>query len=134
MIRHNGAIAIVFIALLLISASSGFAQEPAFSKTYTECMDKSGGVTMEMLECSDKEMKIQDKRLNAAYQALMKETAPKRQQKLRDVQRMWLAFRKANCDFYHDPEGGTAASLAGASCLLTSTANRAKELEDLKME
>jgi uncharacterized protein YecT (DUF1311 family) len=97
-------------------------------------MEKSGGVTMEMLECSDKEDSLQDKRLNEAFQALLKETAPKRKQKLRDAQRAWLVFRKVNCEFYADPDGGTSSLIATASCFLSATANRAKELEDLKVE
>jgi uncharacterized protein YecT (DUF1311 family) len=50
---------------------------------------------------------------------------------LRDVQRLWIAYRKANCDFYEDPDKGTSAAIATASCFLTHTAARADELVGL---
>lgn len=115
-----------------LASCSAFAQETNTSKAFEACIEKSGGVTSSMLDCAGAETEIQDKRLNTAYQELLKSITAKRQVQLREAQRRWLAFRKANCDFYADPDGGTSASLAASSCFLTATANRAKELEDLK--
>jgi uncharacterized protein YecT (DUF1311 family) len=120
-----------FIALGLASFAA-FGQEANTSKAFEACIEKSGGVTSGILDCAGAETEIQDKRLNTAYQELLKSVAAKRQVQLREAQRRWLAFRKANCDFYADPDGGTSSSLATSSCFLTATANRAKELEDLK--
>jgi uncharacterized protein YecT (DUF1311 family) len=130
---HPVSAFIGLLAIPLMSFSTS-AQEPVLSKIYSACMEKSGGVTSNMLDCADKEIDAQEKRLNTAYQALLKETAAKRKEELRKVQRLWVTFRKANCDFYEDPDRGTSAALATSSCYLTSTANRAKELEDLKLE
>ena len=58
----------------------------------------------------------------------------KRRADLRDAQRKWVAFRDANCGFYYDPEGGSAARLASKECVVTLTAHRAHELETLKGE
>jgi uncharacterized protein YecT (DUF1311 family) len=119
------------VALFVISGSAHSAEKSEYSKTYTECMEKSGGVTVNMRECADAEITLQDTRLNKAYRELMKATSAKRQTQLRNVQRMWVAYRKANCDFFDDPDGGTLAGLSALSCFLTHTAARAKELEDL---
>jgi uncharacterized protein YecT (DUF1311 family) len=124
----------VLASLALLFASPAQAQEAVLSKTFSSCMEKSGGVTSEMLECSNTEMTDQEKRLNTAYQALLKDVKAKRKEELRKVQRLWVSFRKANCDFYHDADGGTLASLSSASCYLSATANRAKELEDLMVQ
>ena len=35
-----------------------------------------------------------------------------------EAQRAWIKFRDANCSFYYDPEGGSAAHLAGNGCVL----------------
>jgi len=51
---------------------------------------------------------------------------------IRDAQRKWIEFRDANCGFYYDPEGGSAARLASQECVVTLTAERAYELETLK--
>jgi uncharacterized protein YecT (DUF1311 family) len=50
---------------------------------------------------------------------------------LLEAQRAWIKFRDVNCRFYYDPDGGTAALLAGNGCFLQATADRAKELKNL---
>ena len=94
-------------------------------------MDKSGGVTVEMLNCVDEELITQDTRLNGAYKKLTKRVTAARKIQLVAAQRLWVQYRDANCQFYHDPEGGTAATIAGSECVLSQTAMRAKELENL---
>lgn len=47
---------------------------------------------------------------------------------LRDVQRKWMAYRDANCQFYADPDGGILARVAANACLLRMTAERVEEL------
>lgn len=106
--------------------------EAELSKAFSACMDKSGGVTSSMLECADIELKLQDQRLNKAYRELSSDLNANRRRALQDVQRLWIRFRDANCAFYDDPEGGSAAKLAASSCVLQLTATRARELEDLK--
>ena len=49
-----------------------------------------------------------------------------------DAQRLWLQYRDANCQFYADPDGGTAAGVAAADCVLQMTAGRARELAGLR--
>ena len=95
-------------------------------------MDKSGGVTAEMHTCISAEHARQDQQLNRNYQALMAELPPARKKQLQTAQRRWLQYRDANCHFYADPDGGTAAGIAAADCVLQMTASRARELADLR--
>jgi hypothetical protein len=63
------------------------------------------------------------------YKKLMNELKPERQRQLQEAQRIWLKYMEANCAFYLDPDGGTAAQLAASECRVLAKAARAKELE-----
>ena len=121
-------VVLCFIALTQVSAKA----EEQTSKAYAACLEKSGGVTFAMQACIADEFERQDKRLNAAYKALIAAVSEKRKAELRDVQRKWIAFLDANCRFYNDPEGGTGDRLAANECRVTHTSQRATELENLK--
>ena len=125
----HGTTLIVFGLLLntppLAAANSDMTRE------YLSCMDKSGGNTAEMPECTSAETARQDAWLNQNYKQLMSKLSGKRKNMLQVAQRAWVKFRDANCSFYFDPEGGTATLLAGRDCFLQATADRAKELRNL---
>ena len=108
------------------------AHETGLRKQYAACMDKSGGVTMDMIECITAENQRQDARLNKAYKTLMAELSPERRKQLLEAQRAWIKYRDANCSFYNDPDGGTLARVNANDCMLTTTAARARELENFK--
>ncbi|HEY6992323.1 MAG TPA: lysozyme inhibitor LprI family protein [Xanthobacteraceae bacterium] len=121
-----------FVACLILSGLACAQAEERTSRSYAACLDKTGGVTSAMQDCIREELERQDRRLNGAYQALMGSVPEKRRAQLRDAQRKWIAFRDANCEFYYDPQGGSAARLASNECVVTLTAQRAHELETLK--
>ena len=116
---------------LLLSASPLAAADNEMSGEYKACMERSNGVTGEMLDCMGAEFTRQDARLNENYKRLMSKLSAKRKEALLEAQRAWIKFRDANCNFYYDPEGGSAAHLAGTDCNLNATADRATELKDL---
>ena len=89
--------------VLLISNQLTWADEVEFSKQYNNCMDNSGGVTVEMLDCIGAETKRQDIRLNNAYKNVIGLIPPQRQKQLQETQRSWIKYRDLNCDFYADP-------------------------------
>jgi uncharacterized protein YecT (DUF1311 family) len=124
---------LIAVCLVLSALSSAQAEERT-SSDYAACMDKSGGVTSAIEDCVREELERQDLRLNGAYKKLMDSLPEKRKAQLRDAQRKWIAFRDANCEFYYDPQGGSAARLASNECVVTLTAERAHELETLKRE
>lgn len=124
-------------AILLWGISIGLCSqltcaEVEYSKKYDRCMDVSGGVTSEMMNCMGDEIQRQDVKLNREYQALMANLSQTRKTALRDVQRAWIKYRDLNCDFYADPNAGTMAMLNAKSCYLEQTAQRAQELNWLK--
>jgi uncharacterized protein YecT (DUF1311 family) len=108
------------------------ADDVDLTKQLSACMDQSGGVTASMLSCIGAETTRQDARLNKAYKDVMAQLSPARKKQLQDAQRLWIKYRDANCQFYADPEGGTAAWVNAASCVMTATAARSKELEGFK--
>ncbi|MDM8546444.1 lysozyme inhibitor LprI family protein [Candidatus Venteria ishoeyi] len=116
---------------LLLSSTLAPAAEPAYSKTFQPCLDNSGGVTALMHHCISAEIEVQDKLLNANYKKLMANLTAERKNSLKTAQRLWLKYRKANCDFYYDPDGGSFAGISAGNCKLDMTANRAQELADL---
>lgn len=102
------------------------------SREYDVCMDKSGGVTANMLDCIGAETKRQDVRLNKIYKEVMAQMDDGGKKRLIEAQRAWIKFRDTDVDLYRDPNGGTAATLTGADRYLTMTAQRASELEKFK--
>ncbi|MDD2865416.1 MAG: lysozyme inhibitor LprI family protein [Methylococcales bacterium] len=108
-----------------------FAQDKDLRKQYTDCLDKSNGVTSEMLDCIGIETKYQDERLNKAYKALIPLLSEARKKELQEAQRLWIKYRDANSRFYADPDGGTIATITSNDTFLTMTAERASELEEL---
>lgn len=133
MIDHMTTFRTLCITLAIASASSAaFATDAQQTRQYTACMDKTAATTAEMIGCASAENKRQDARLNAAYKALVADLSAVRKGQLQEVQRAWIKYRDANCAFYVDPEGGTLAAVAGNLCMMTSTTERANELEELK--
>jgi uncharacterized protein YecT (DUF1311 family) len=125
---------VLIILGLLLNTPPLAAADSDMTQEYLSCMDKSGGITAAMLECTSDEKARQDALLNQNYKTLMSKLSAKRKKMLLEAQRAWIKFRDANCNFYFDPEGGTAALLAGNGCFLQATADRAKELSNLTPE
>lgn len=121
-------LAITFAGAPLVA----FAADAPQTRQYTACMDKTGTTTAGMVDCTSAETKRQDARLNIAYKALIADLSPARKTQLQEVQRAWIKFRDANCVFYADPDGGTMAVVEGNMCVMTTTTERARELEELK--
>jgi uncharacterized protein YecT (DUF1311 family) len=119
---------------MLIFSPVLYAGDNDLSWQYSNCMDRSGGVTVNMLDCIAAETDRQDTRLNNAYKRTMASLNATRKKQLQEVQRIWIRYRDANCDFYADPNGGTIATVNSNSCYMEATAERATELENLREE
>ncbi|ARB26761.1 DUF1311 domain-containing protein [Pseudomonas tolaasii] len=96
----------------------------------TKCLD-GANTTAAMVACNVNETKVQDARLNKAYQAAIKVQEGAKKQQLQDVQRLWIKYRDANCGFMGSASGGTIDQVNGAACVLDMTQTRAAELEGL---
>ncbi|UOD32510.1 DUF1311 domain-containing protein [Massilia violaceinigra] len=120
----------ILLLALAAGAMPALAQHGADSKQYRRCMDKAVS-NPAIMECIAVQYDTEDKRLNVAYRALMARLQGERKQQLQDAQRLWLKYVEANCLFYHDPDGGTAAVLLAEECAVRARAARASELENL---
>ena len=118
------------VSLALTYGSTAYSEDEGLTKKYSSCMNKAVS-TQDMVECIDSEYKTQDARLNNAYKSLQKNLSADRKKQLLESQRLWIKYRDANCGFYYDPDGGSMARLSANDCMMTSTATRAKELENL---
>lgn len=120
---------IVLVGIACLSTELCGAADRVMTQEYSTCMDRSKGVTVEMTSCILAETVRQDARLNEIYKKLLSKLSEEQRKALLDAQRAWIQFRDANCSFYNDPKGGTAAHLSANECILNATADRAKELQ-----
>lgn len=109
------------------------------------CMEttEGGWSTYGMSQCLDQELQYWDARLNAAYKsvrAIRKATdkemaylgsaAPSQGDALKNMQRAWIAYRDATCDYERSLwGGGTGGGPATVSCLMYMTAEQALYVE-----
>jgi uncharacterized protein YecT (DUF1311 family) len=107
------------------------------------CMESSPGgySTNGMSICTELELDWWDERLNRNYQ-LMRERArafdadtadyaPPQEEALKEMQRAWIPFRDAKCEFVATEWGaGTGAGPATIWCLMDETARQALYLEE----
>lgn len=113
-----------------------------------QCMEETDGgqTTIGMAMCLQAETQAWDAALNAEYGATMAwakaldedeaEYFPEfanRAEALRDAQRAWISFRDGECGFAYAQWGsGSMRHIAGNSCLLQMTAERAIRLFEMR--
>ena len=125
----------LLIAALAATSASAQTQtqvEKRYTRGYSECMDASGGVTVEIMNCSAAEIDVQDARLNQAYVMVMRPLAKPRKTTLRGLQRTWIKQRDAKCARSIADEGGSMAGLIYSGCILDETIRRTIFLENFK--
>ena len=76
-------------------------------------------------ECFRTEQAIWDDLLNENFQKLREGLDDGQKEKLRDMQRAWIAYRDSTCQFYYDKIQGSMATTMIAACLARETARRA---------
>ena len=113
------------LLVLLVMVWGSDAADREMTQEYSTCLGKSNGVTIEMINCMLAETRRQDARLNENYKRLISKLPTERKNALVEAQRAWIKFRDANCGFYADPEGGSAARVTAHECFLNTIADRA---------
>src|SRR5712691_6051828 len=97
----------------------------AFKLVADPCSAKDGS-NLGTADCYRIETAIWDAILNDNYKELMAALDDKEQvQKLKDMQRAWIAFRDTTCDFYWFKIRGSMSVPMTAACQLRETARRA---------
>lgn len=102
------------------------------SSAFSDCMEASGGVTVEMRDCSSAEYERQDNALNAEYKRAMASLpAEATQNMLRMQQRAWLKSRNSSCDAKARKESGTLSLAIADGCYLDEVIRRTAWLESI---
>lgn len=140
-VRMNPILAKVAVAGLLVTMSAVCASAPptcsataaldkldGIQASYTQCMQKSLA-TSAWRDCTGAESAYQNKRLNAAYKALIAKLDPGHQTKLRSDERTWIRYRDALCTT--NPYGLEQPESANLGCTMQENAKRASYLESL---
>jgi uncharacterized protein YecT (DUF1311 family) len=114
----------MLLAIAALPGKAGAADDPA----ETACHQRE--TTVGIMDCLVALSGQWDKRLNAAYQAALKDSeSDARKQALIRAERAWIAYRQANCGWY-DAQQGTIREVEGADCIMHMTRDRAVELEN----
>ena len=114
-------------AALLVASAAG-----ATSRAFEQCMDKAGGVTSAMRDCSHDEGLRQDREMNALYRRAMRRLDAAGRLKLKTEQRAYQRHVDKVCDIEVQPDAqGTAGLLEADGCALTAEDKRIKQLRRL---
>ena len=121
----------ILIIVSCFLALSSSAQERG-KKDPCERANQSG-VTVDLVECSQKKLGEADAELNKVYRQLLSRLGDKQwETKLRTAQQTWIKYRDANCDYVSEfSGGGSAVTFEYNFCLAEMTAARAKELNEM---
>lgn len=131
------------------AAPTGAAARDCIGASANACMNATdmGGTTVGMGGCIDSELTYWDDRLNASYGSLRAKDRSEdaefggsagyasQAEALRDMQRAWIVWRDATCDYERAQwGGGTGGGPATLGCLLRLTAEQALYLETMMVE
>ena len=72
---------LLIVLALVLSTPALAAADSDMTQEYLTCMDKSKGVTSEMIDCISAETARQDARLNENYKRLMSKVSAKRKRR-----------------------------------------------------
>ena len=100
----------------------------AYSETFNNC-SKEVISTYDITVCLEKELKLQDKKLNQAYKKTMSRIQNFRKEDLKNIQRAWMKYRDLKCGFYYHSESGRSGLSDMSECFLDETILRTIELE-----
>ncbi|MBU2993827.1 lysozyme inhibitor LprI family protein [Octadecabacter sp. 1_MG-2023] len=135
---------VAILDLCLENAETRADRESCIGRASNDCMTtEAGQSTLGQGYCMSQEWQQWDQRLNTVYQRLLVQQVelaednaafnpqiPDAVELLRDMQRKWVAFRDAACDWeYVQWGGGTGAGPASAECMMRLTAHQTLFLE-----
>lgn len=125
----NSAMVKMVFAISMTAAATQTARGSEYSPAYESCMETSGGVTVQMLDCNAAEHAQQDARLNHFYGIARRQLDPSQRNLLVAAQRAWIVFRDNDCNLIGGLTGGTMDSLNASGCYLERTRSRADDLQ-----
>jgi uncharacterized protein YecT (DUF1311 family) len=114
----------VVIILLLVPSTAG-----ARAQSQEDPCDPEAQRSPQLMECAERKFKEATAELKRARATLYEDLEPRSRVKLRAAERLWLGYRKSNCDTEASIyEGGTIQPLIQLQCMARVTLERAAEL------
>jgi uncharacterized protein YecT (DUF1311 family) len=90
------------------------------------CSKNEGSMTpREVIACADRERAVWDDILNKSFRLLSERLEKEQVDKMREMQRAWMASRDKTCGFLYDYFEGTMANPMIAHCLSRATGMQA---------
>lgn len=113
-----------------MAACFSLASHAAADTAYDRCIAASAGVMPAIKACDAKQKESGDGKLNQSYLRVLHTLKPRDQTAFRAVERAWISFRDAECDFRYTAEGGGQdAALVASQCEAELTADRIRQLD-----
>ena len=131
---HKFTVFIVFISIIFVAQAQEIRlqQSDGQTTTYTRCMETSGGIDSDVLDCTVQEQTVQKKRLKNSINKLNNYLTPKEHTQLVLSQRRWLSYKKSQCQLIYLTLGeGTASNLAAEDCHRQMITQRVQIIEDI---
>ncbi len=126
--RTLRAMSLLWLALTAIFTQSAFAQH--MNAKDGPCQGPSN--TAGGYQCFNAAYKRADAELNRVYQRVESVVEDDDLKRLKEVQRLWINFRDANCAAeYKLYVGGSAAPTVKVACLEAMTRHRSEELQTM---
>jgi uncharacterized protein YecT (DUF1311 family) len=122
------ALMIAAAAVALIDGGASAAPARASDKK-PDCYDRAM-TQPEINACAAADAADADRRLNRSYQALLCYLDDEEKERLKAVQRAWLAFRDVDCAYWASG-GGSIAPMNRLQCIAMLSNQRAMELDGL---
>jgi len=119
-----------FFLYTLNAAQEMVSIDHIYSKEYHKCISKAVS-GLDALNCTEKEIRVQDKILNESYKEAMKRIQKFRRVDLRNMQRLWIKYTDAKCDFYYHKESGSGGRNDASNCKLEEITKRGIELDEI---
>jgi uncharacterized protein YecT (DUF1311 family) len=114
----------VVILLFLVSAAAS-----AHAQAEEDPCAPEAQRSPQLLACAERKLKEATAELKLARAQLYEDLEPRSRVKLRAAERLWLSYRKSNCDTEASIyEGGTIQPLIQLQCMGRVTLERAAEL------
>ncbi len=127
----NFLFVVIFSIIFIASVNSEeIIEKYTTSRQYDLCLQNVVS-TYDVLACMEKELKRQDKLLNANYKKVINELQAERKTTLRSAQRSWINYRDKQCSLYYHKYSGSAGLLDKEYCHIKETIKRAAELSEM---
>ena len=121
--RMKTFVTAVVIILFLVPAG-------AHAQTQEDPCDPEAQRSPQLMACAERKFIEATAELRRARAALYEDLEPRSRVKLRSAERLWLSYRKSNCETEASIyEGGTIQPLIQLQCMARVTLERAGELK-----